>query len=131
MRRHAFVVMLALVPAVAQAKTVTEWTLDVLRQVVQWPQPPELAGGKFKALILYREDLVRANQINRPLAALESRTEQVGGADDEGIYEKLTRLYNTSRFHCIILVDLLPDQMIAAQHFARAMKTPLIAVVSR
>jgi hypothetical protein len=131
MRRLALAAVLLLAPALAQAKTVTEWTLDVLRQVVQWPQPPELDGGKFKAVILYREDLVRANQMNRPLAGLDSKTEQVGGADDEGLYEKLIRLHNTNHFHCVILTDLLPDQVIAAEHFARATKVALIAVVSR
>lgn len=123
MRRFAFAAIFLLAPTAAQAKTVAEFTYDVLQEMV--------GQGKYKAVILYRENALRANQMSRPISGLEVTTEQVGGPDDEGLYEKLVRLHNTSHFHCLILTDLPADQVIAAEHFARAAKVPLIAIVSR
>ena len=125
MRRSALAAILVLAPALAQAKTVTEWTFDLLRDVVRWQRPPI----QYKAVIVYREDLVHANQMNRPLAGLQPRLEQAGSADD--LYEKLTRLNNSDAVHCVILTDLLPDQVLAAEHFALDAKVVLVAVVSR
>jgi hypothetical protein len=125
MRRWTLVAMFVLAPAAAQAKTVTEWTLDLLRDVVQWQQPP----GQYKAVIVYRDDHLRASQFNRPLAGLQPQLEQAGNADD--LYQRLTRMNNTVRIHCVILTDLEPDQVLAAEHFALDAKVVLIAIVSR
>lgn len=131
MRRLMLIAVLLVAP-LAQAKTVAEWTVDLLRDVVRWPQPPALAGGRYKAAILYRDDVEQAQRINQPNAGWEATTVRVESDGGRDLFTQLDALRAAGRqFDCLLITDLAPDQVVAAEHFARREKIPLIAVVSR
>jgi hypothetical protein len=132
MRRVLIFAVLLLVAPLAQAKSVAEWTVDLLRDVVRWPSPPALAGGRYKAAILYREDTARADSIGEQHPGWEATTVKVESGVGDDLFTQMEGLRAAgNQFHCLVITDLEPDQVLAAEHFARKEKIVLVAIVSR
>ena len=129
---HRSLVLAAIVFAAAldaRGKNIAEWTVDLLRDVVKWPQPQTLVSDKIRVVILYRQEQARIDDANLSHPDFEERQERVTNGD---IYTQLDGLRTPDyQFQAIIITDLLPQQVVAVEQFARDRKVVVIAVISR
>ncbi len=103
----------------ARAKNLGEWTADLLRDVVQGYSPEKGTDGKYHILVLHPTDSAKFPEAD--LAHPEVAPSQEKASDDrlEDVYVQLQRAFASERFQCVILNELQPQQIIAAEQFAR------------
>lgn len=130
-RRALVVALLALVAARSvAAKNVGEWIADLLRDSVAGRKSIRESDGKFHVLVLYRAEggsLPYADLRHAEIITLQEKVNDAAAAD---LYEQVEALYGDKPFHCIVLADLLPQQVVAVEQFARDYGVVLVSLVT-
>ena len=132
MRRRAIVLTTLLAAFAAhhlQARNVAEWTADLLRDVVQGYRPERGVDGKYHVLVLYRTDGGKVSDFNLRHPEVAPRQEKVADNPD-GVYTQLKSYYAAEGFQSVIVTDLLPQQIIGVEQFARESRVVVISLVS-
>jgi hypothetical protein len=110
----------------AGAKNLAEMAASLLKDVVTGYSPPHADDGKYHVVVLYN---------NHPLEDASLRDDNVDSQQKKislgDVYTQLMRIdaAERHRIQCIILVDLEPQQIIAAEQFARDRKVVIASVV--
>jgi len=132
MRRRAIVLTTLLAAFAAhplQARNVAEWTADLLRDVVQGYRPERGVDGKYHVLVLYRTDGGKVSDFSLRHPEVAPRQEKVADNPDD-VYTQLKSYYAAEGFQSVIVTDLLPQQIIGVEQFARESRVVVVALVS-
>jgi hypothetical protein len=110
----------------AGAKNLAEMVASLLRDVVTGYSPPRTDDGKLHVIVLYNSAPLSDSWLRD--AEVESQQKKISSGD---VYAQLVGVdaAEQGRIQCVILVDLEPQQVIAAEQFARDRKVVIAAVI--
>jgi hypothetical protein len=110
----------------AGAKNLAEMAASLLRDVVTGYSPARAVDGKYHLIVLYN---------NAPLGDASLRDDAVASQQKKitfgDVYTQLIRIDAAEQrnIQCVILVDLEPQQIIAAEQFGRERKVIIASVI--
>jgi len=125
--RVLFLMAFAMAAAVdAGAKNLAEMTASLLRDVVTGYPPTRADDKKWHVIVLYNSAPLSDSWLRD--AGVESQQRKIRSSD---VYTELAGIdaAEQGRIQCVILVDLEPQQVIAAEQFARERKVVIAAVI--
>jgi hypothetical protein len=110
----------------AGAKNLAQMAASLLRDIVTGYSPARADDGKYHIVVLYNEK--RLSDASLQAGDVDYQQEKVELSD---VYTELARIDATARkrIQCVILVDLEPQQIIAAQQFARDRRVVIASVI--
>ena len=120
MRRRSIVALFLLgLAGTAVAKNVGEWTADLLRDVVAGYNAGRGADGKYHVLVLYRTESGRLLDTDLRHPEITAVQEMVNSGPRSDLYTQVAGLFGSEYFHCVVIADLLPQQVLVVEQFAR------------
>jgi hypothetical protein len=110
----------------AGAKNLAEMAASLLRDVVKGYSPPRATDDKYHVIVLYND--APLSDVTLRDDAVVSQQKKISPGD---VYNQLVGIdaAEQGRIQCVILVDLEPPQVIAAEQFARDRKVVIAAVI--
>ncbi|HXH93035.1 MAG TPA: hypothetical protein VNN25_15745 [Thermoanaerobaculia bacterium] len=107
----------------AGAKNLAKMVASLL-DVVTGYSPARADDGKYHVIVLYNSALLSDSQLHD--GQVYAQRKQINNRD---VYAQLVGIDAAERIQCVILVDLAPQQVIAAEQFARDKKVVIASVL--
>lgn len=114
-RRSILITILLIAALPAAAANIGEWTAGLLRDVVG-VKTGRGADGKYDVLVLYRTKALDGTDLRHP--EITVKQEKVDNALPD-LYQQMESLFGSKYFHCVVVADLLPQQVVVVEQFAR------------
>jgi hypothetical protein len=115
LRRSILITALLIAALPAAAANIGEWTAGLLRDVTG-VKSGRGAEGKYHVLVLYRANALDDADLRHP----EIMAREVKAANAlPDLYQQMEALFGSGYFHCVVVADLLPQQVVIVEQFAR------------